>query len=61
MNLQTVTPGYFRAMEIRLVRGRAFTDRDTANAPGAVIVSESTARRLWPGSDPLGRRMAHHA
>jgi putative ABC transport system permease protein len=61
MNLQTVTPGYFRAMEIRLVRGRVFTDRDTANAPGAVIVSESTARRLWPGSDPLGRRMAHHA
>ena len=61
MNLQTVTPGYFRAMEIRLVRGRVFTDADTANAPGAVIVSESTARRLWPGRDALGQRMAHYS
>jgi predicted permease len=57
LNLETVTPGYFRAIGIRIVRGRAFTANDIAASPGAVIVGESTARRLWPGRDPLGQRM----
>jgi predicted permease len=57
INLQVVTPGYFRAMGIRLVRGRLFTTADTSTSPGAVIVSESTARRLWPGRDALGQQL----
>jgi putative ABC transport system permease protein len=52
-----VSPGYFRAMGIRLLRGREFTDRDNDAAPGVVILSQSVAKRLWPGEDPLGQRI----
>ena len=57
MAVQSVSPGYFRAMGIRLVTGRPFTDRDTVDAPGAVIVSESLARYLWPANDAVGQRL----
>ncbi len=53
-----VSPGYFRAMGIRLLRGRAFSERDNAAAPGVVVVSNSVARALWPGEDPIGKRIA---
>jgi putative ABC transport system permease protein len=43
-------------MGIGLVRGRLFDDRDGPGAPLALIVSETAARELWPGLDPLGRR-----
>ncbi len=52
-----VTPGYFEAMEIKLLRGRYFDDRDDEAAPRAIIVDERLAERFWPGEDPLGRRM----
>ncbi|MYD71452.1 MAG: FtsX-like permease family protein [Acidobacteria bacterium] len=55
--MQSVSPGYFTAMGIDLVAGRTFTDRDTLEAPPAVVVSESLARYLWPTSEPLGRRL----
>ena len=57
LNLEVVTPGYFQAMGIRLVRGRLFGEHDTETAPGAVIVSESAARRLWPGRDAVGQQL----
>ncbi len=53
----TVTPGYFEAMGISMVRGRAFDDRDTETSPSAVIVDERLARHFWPNRDPLGQRM----
>ena len=53
-----VSPGYFRAMGIRLQRGREFTERDNKTAPGVVIVSQSVARTLWPGEDPVGKRIS---
>jgi predicted permease len=56
-NRLEVTPGYFEAMNIPMVRGRAFTDADTADAPRVVIVDEALARKFWPGADPIGRRM----
>jgi putative ABC transport system permease protein len=56
-NLEVVTPGYFRTMGIRLVRGRLFSERDTLTSPGVVVVSESTARRVWPARDPIGQRL----
>ena len=52
-----VTEGYFEAMKIRLTRGRYFDARDTADAPGTIIVDERLAQKFWPGRDPLGRRM----
>jgi len=52
-----VSPDYFRVMGIRLLNGRFFSERDTANVPGVAIVSESVARGLWPGEDPVGKRI----
>jgi MacB-like periplasmic core domain len=44
-------------MDIQVVRGRGFDDRDTANAPPVVVIGQSLAARLWPGQDPIGKRM----
>jgi predicted permease len=57
VNYETATPDYFRAMRMRVIRGRAFTAADTASAPQVVMVSEALARRLWPGQDAIGKRM----
>jgi hypothetical protein len=51
-----VTPSYFSLTGIPIVRGRNFTSAETHDAPG-VIVTESTASRLWPGQDPLGQTL----
>jgi predicted permease len=52
-----VTPGYFEALGISMVRGRPFNDRDNETAPRVIIVDERLARHFWPNRDPLGRRM----
>jgi putative ABC transport system permease protein len=53
-----VSPGFFHAMNIPLVRGREFLDTDApAGAPLVVIVSQTTARRFWGDADPLGRTL----
>jgi predicted permease len=53
----SVSPGYFEAMGTRLKRGRFFTEQDTGGSPRVVIVDERLARRFWPDTDPLGRRL----
>ena len=52
-----VTPGYFAAMGIPLRRGRAFTDLDRGAGMYPVVLSESLARLMFPGEDPLGRHI----
>ena len=52
-----VTPEYFRALAIPLLRGRPFSDRDTKDAPGVIIINEALARRYWPNEEPLGTRL----
>jgi putative ABC transport system permease protein len=53
-----VTPGYFRAVGIELLEGRDFEDRDyEPGAPGVFIVSETLARRFWPGESAIGKRL----
>ena len=52
-----VTPGYFRALGVELVRGRLFDDHDDARAPAAVVVSESFARQFFAVEDAIGRRL----
>jgi putative ABC transport system permease protein len=54
----TVSAGYFGAMGIRVLRGREFSPRDDDTARGVVVVSESVARKLWPGSDAIGKRIS---
>ncbi len=50
-----VSPGFFAAFGIPLVRGRDFTETDIAQRAGVVIVSQATARNLWPGEDAVGK------
>lgn len=52
-----VTPGYLDTMGIRLLRGRSLDERDVAGAPGAVLVSESFARRAFVDRDAIGQRV----
>jgi putative ABC transport system permease protein len=52
-----VTPGYFQAMDIRLVRGRYFTAEDDEKSLPVAIVNETLAHRYWPGEDPIGKRI----
>lgn len=53
----SVTPDYFRVMRIPLRRGRLFTPADDRDASPVMLVGETTARRLWPGEDPIGARV----
>jgi putative ABC transport system permease protein len=48
---------YFRTLNTPLLRGRAFNDRDAENTPAVAIVSESLARKYWPGDNPIGKRL----
>jgi predicted permease len=52
-----VGPEYFDALGLSLLEGRAFTDADRRDAPYVAIVSEGVARYLWPGKDPIGKRV----
>jgi len=57
VEFRSVSPGYFRAMGLPLLRGRTFTDQDKGDAPGVVIINEVLARRYFPNEDPIGKRM----
>jgi putative ABC transport system permease protein len=57
VNGAEVTPGFFRLLGIRLVRGRLFTDFETDRAPPVVVINEAMARAYWPNQDPIGRRL----
>jgi predicted permease len=52
-----VTPGYFHLMGIPLLRGRDFTEADTSGYPPVAIISAGTARRYWPGQNPIGKHI----
>jgi putative ABC transport system permease protein len=56
-NYYAVTPDYFRAMGIRLIRGRVFTPQDDAKAPRVAIINETMARQYFPNEDPIGKRI----
>jgi predicted permease len=54
---RTVSPGYFAALGIPILRGRGFTPADQTSSEPVAILDENLARRLFPTDDPLGRRM----
>jgi putative ABC transport system permease protein len=56
-----VSPGYFKTMNIPLLRGRDFTDADDDKAPHVLIVSQSTAKTFWGIADPIGRTIRRSA
>ena len=54
-DINGVTPDYFDVVGIPIVRGRAFEDAEMTDTAGVAIVTESTARNLWPDQDPIGQ------
>ena len=56
-DFRVITPDYFRAMRIPLLKGRLFNEQDRASTTYSAIIDESFARRFFPGEDPLGKRI----
>jgi predicted permease len=54
---QTVSPGFFEVFKIPVVRGRTYTERDTAGSPPVVVINQAMARRYWPNADPLNDKI----
>ncbi|HET7623308.1 MAG TPA: ABC transporter permease [Gemmatimonadaceae bacterium] len=54
---RVVFPGYFRTMQIPVLRGRDVNESDDLSAPAVVVVNEFLASRYWPGEDPIGKRI----
>jgi predicted permease len=57
---RTVTPGYFKALGIPLLKGRYFTDEDRKGSQAVVIIDENLAKQYWPGDDPIGKQMRNN-
>jgi predicted permease len=58
-DFRVVTPGYFEAMGIPVVKGRSFDESDVAEGRLVAVVDEVLARKYWPGQDPLGKRVGY--
>ncbi len=56
-DVRVVDPAYFSTMGIPLVAGRTFTERETAEASGVVVISEALAKDYFPGQDPIGKQI----
>ncbi|MFB3111288.1 MAG: ADOP family duplicated permease [Gemmatimonadales bacterium] len=53
--INIATPGYFETMDLRILRGRAFSTADVVGAPRAAVIGETMARHLWPRDEALGK------
>lgn len=56
-NSRAIGPGYLNAMGIPILRGRDIQETDVEGAPFVLLINETLARTLWPGQDPIGRRL----
>ena len=56
-DLRLVTAGYFETIKVPLLRGRLLTDADRTDSMPVVVVDSEAARRFWPNSDPVGKRV----
>ncbi|HUQ81823.1 MAG TPA: ABC transporter permease, partial [Gemmatimonadaceae bacterium] len=56
-NWRSVSPGYFAAIGVPLKAGRLVAETDGGESPRVIVISETMARRVWPGADPLGRQI----
>ncbi len=57
VSVRLLSPQFMKTMGIRVLRGREFTDADTASSAPVVVVSESMAKQFWPNEDPIGKRL----
>jgi putative ABC transport system permease protein len=56
LTFDIITPDFFRVLQVPLLRGRVFSDRDRADGQRVAIINETTAKTHWPNDDPLGKR-----
>jgi putative ABC transport system permease protein len=56
-DMQIISPDYFRVMGISLLEGRYLNNGDLQPSPRSIIVNQALARRVWPGTDPIGKRI----
>jgi putative ABC transport system permease protein len=56
-DIRIIDPGYLRTLQIPLLRGRDFSERDSADAPRVMIINQTMANTFWPGQDPIGHRV----
>ena len=57
-NMPIISTDYFDVFKIPILRGRRFTNRDVAGAPGVVIINQAMARQFWPNDDAIGARIS---
>ncbi|HLW54989.1 MAG TPA: ABC transporter permease [Candidatus Angelobacter sp.] len=55
LEAKSVSPGFFEALNIPMLAGRGFTDRDVKGSPPVVVISQSLAKRFYPAQEPLGK------
>ena len=55
--VRVVEPGFMETMRIPLLQGRGLSTSDIADRPSVIVISESMARRFWPGENPIGKRL----
>ncbi len=56
-SFQVVTPDYFRAAGIHLLRGRTIADSDRIDTPPVAVINQTMARQFWPNEDAVGKRI----
>ena len=57
IDYNVVGPGYFSTMQIPVISGREFSDRDGPGAPLVCLINQTMAKRFWPGENPIGHRL----
>ena len=57
--MDTVSPGFFETMQVRLLRGRFLDASDRDGGPRVAVVNETFANRYWPNQDPIGKRFVY--
>ncbi len=55
--IRVITPDYFRVLKMPILQGRGFTEADSPDAPGVVIINRALAKKYWPNEEALGKRI----
>jgi putative ABC transport system permease protein len=55
--VRAIEPEFIRTMRIPILQGRAFSNADTADRPRVILISQAMAKRIWPGDNPIGKRL----
>jgi putative ABC transport system permease protein len=60
MDVEAISPGYFRTLQIPLLQGRDFDSRDRVDSRNVIIVNRTLAETLFPGENPIGKQIRDH-